>query len=259
MDSDARRGDTEASVAMTALKLVVAVVFIGAMTFVLVVGYAHFDDGSETPRFQEVEGYEFRHEVVGDWEDPGSNHGEYDREEIERLVVEYTNEERAEEGLEELEQTDEFVEVARRHSEDMARNGYIGHLDSQDRSFEDRMEFQDRDEKKVCMSPGGREAVEEIEESEYQEIEEIPEPGTGENAGATFYEIEMEDQRTGETVVNENEDDIARSLVNDWMISPAHRENLLDDRWNSVSVGVYVSEGKTVFATQVFCGLDVEI
>ena len=258
MENEAGNDETDASVAMTALKAVVALVFIGGMTFALVVGYAHFDDGSETPQFEEVEGYEFRQEVVNNWENPGPNHDDYNRTEIERLVFEYTNEERAAEGLEELEYTDEFVEVARGHSADMANNGYVGHVDSQERRFKERINFDNGMEAEVCLSRTDRERLEELRQSDRVEIGGIPDPGTGENAGATFYETEVRDERNDETVVNENEEEIAQSLVNDWMVSPAHRENILDERWNSISVGVYVSEGKTVFATQVFCGLNPE-
>jgi hypothetical protein len=111
----------------------------------------------------------------------------------------------------------------------------------------------------VCLSPEDRESIEEIRQSDSLEIGELPSPAAGENAGTTFYETEVDNERTGETVVNQNEDDIARTLVDSWMASPPHRENILDERWNSMSVGVYVSEGKTVFATQVFCGLDIDI
>ena len=255
---NAGEDSTDASVAFTALKVVVAVVFIAGMTFALVVGYAHFDEGSETPQFEGVDGYELRQEVVNNWENPGPN-DDYNRTEIERLVFEYTNEERTAEGLDELEYTDEFVEVARGHSADMANNGYVGHLDSQNRSFGERMEFGNGMDSEVCLPSEDRENVEEIRQSDRLRIGELPSPAAGENAGATFYETEVRDERNDETVVNENEEDIAQSLVNDWMVSPVHRENILDERWNSMSVGVYVSEGKTVFATQVFCGLDADI
>ena len=261
MENDAGEEGTEANLILTALKVLVAVVFIAGMTFALVVGYAHFDDGSETPQFESVEGYEFRQVVVNNWENPGPNHEEYNRTEIERLVFEYTNEERASEGLDELEYTDEFVEVSRGHSADMANNGYVGHIDSQNRRFGERVDFSnDGMDAEVCLP---LEEIEEIEDPErrrkLQESLRNTNISTGENAGATFYETEVQDERRDETVTPENEEEIAQALVNGWMASPDHRENILDDSWNSISVGVYVSEGKTVFATQVFCGSDIEI
>jgi len=255
MEQDGGSHGSRASVAITALKLVVAVVFIGGMTFALIVGYAHFDE-PETPQFEDVEESELREEVVNNWENPGPNHDEYNRTQIERLVFEFTNEERAAEGLEELEYTGEFVRIARGHSSDMANNGYVGHVDSQNRSVKDRMEFEDREEKMVCMTPDNRRTIEEIEESDRFRINNsgLPTPHFGENAGATIYGAEVRDERNDETVMNENEEDIARSLVNSWMASPPHRENILREKWESISVGVYVSEGMTVFATQLFCG-----
>jgi len=253
MEQDGGSGGTRANIAITALKLVVAVVFIGGMTFALIVGYAHFDE-PETPQFEKVG--ELRSEVVNNWENPGPNHDEYNRTKIERLVFEYTNEERASEGLEELEYTDEFVETARGHSADMANNGYVGHVDSQGRNFDERMTFEDRESKEACMSPEVRQKLKQARQKLEGDIiqGELPDPAFGENAGSTLYEAEFEEERTGETVVNENEEDIARSIVNGWMVSPPHRENILKEKWDSVSIGVYVSEGKTVFATQLFCG-----
>ena len=261
MENEAGNDDTDASVAMTALKAVVALVFIGGMTFALVVGYAHFDDGSETPQFEEVEGYEFRQEVVNNWENPGPNNTKYDRGEIEQLVFEYTNEERAAEGLEELEYTDEFVEVARGHSADMANNGYVGHVDSQNRRFGERVDFRnDGMDAEVCLPLEEIEGVEDPERlRELQERLQDTNISTGENAGATFYETEVQDERRGETVTPENEEEIAQTLMNDWMTSPPHRENILKEDFDALSVGVYVSDGKTVFATQVFCGSEIEI
>jgi len=251
MEKDAGGDSTKANLAFTLLKVLVAVVFIGGMTFGLVVGYAHFDDGSETPQFEKVEGYEFRQTVVNNWENPGPT-DKYNRTEIERLVFKYTNEERESEGLNQLEYTDEFVSVTRRHSADMANNGYVGHVNSEGANFDERINFDNGFNEKVCVSSEDRQRLNKIGNWELETA-----PSTGENAGATFYETEVRNPRTDETVVNQNEDDIARSLVNSWMASPAHRDNILDESWNSMSVGVYVSEGKTVFATQVFCGASV--
>lgn len=203
---------------MTAVKLAVVVFFVAAVGLIAVFGYAHLDDGPETPEFEEAG--ELRFEVVNDWEDTGPYEG-YDRETVEALVVEYTNEERAAEGLETLDGSDVHAEVARSHSEDMARNGYVGHVDSEGTEFEDRVEGGD------CST-------------------------LGENAGVTLYEAPEENERTGEIIRNTDEDEIARSLVDGWMGSPLHRDNILDE-YDSLSVGVYVSEGNAVFATQVFC------
>jgi uncharacterized protein YkwD len=212
--------DDSGSLAMTALKVVVGVFFVSALALIGVFGYAQLDDGPDTPEFEKAG--ELRYEVAGDWENPGRYEGgTYDRAEIESAVVEETNEERRAEGLDPLEAADLHKETARSHSADMAKNGYVGHVDSQGRSFEERVEPQG------CSS-------------------------VGENAAATFYEVPVRNARTNETEMNTDSGDVADMLVDDWMASPAHRENLLGE-YDSVSVGVYVSEGNVVFATQVFC------
>jgi uncharacterized protein YkwD len=53
-----------------------------------------------------------------------------------------------------------------------------------------------------------------------------------------------------------NETDIARGLVSQWMNSTGHRENILRPFWESEGIGVAIEDvnGKTrVYATQNFC------
>jgi len=215
------RKDSSGSLAVTAVEVVVGLFFVSALALIGVFGYAQLQDGPDTPEF-EKEG-ELRYEVAGDWENPGQYEGEtYDRGAIEAAVIEHTNEERRAEGLEPLSASNRHKEVARSHSADMANNGYVGHVDSEGRSPSDRIESQG------CSS-------------------------IGENAAATFYEVPVHNARTNETEMNTDSEDIADVLVDDWMASPPHRENLFGE-YDSVSVGAYVSEGNVVFATQVFCG-----
>lgn len=213
-----RKNGDGGSIAVTALKIVLGIFLVSAVGGIAFFGYMSLDEGPSTPEFEQTG--ELSYEVTNDWENPGRYDG-YDRGDIESLVVEYTNEERSTEGLDTLGDGDRHVSVARNHSRDMAENGYVGHVDSQGREFTERVE------------PRGCSSI-------------------GENAAATFYEVPVENARTDETVRVNSEDDIARMLVDDWMASPAHRENLLGE-YDSVSVGVYVSGGNTVFATQVFC------
>lgn len=46
---------------------------------------------------------------------------------------------------------------------------------------------------------------------------------------------------------------VATILMTLWLDSPGHRENILDDDWRRVGIGVRVANGN-VYATQVFCG-----
>lgn len=47
-------------------------------------------------------------------------------------------------------------------------------------------------------------------------------------------------------------DEIAERVVQGWMNSEGHRENILTARWDSQGIGVYI-DGDRVYATQNFC------
>lgn len=187
-------------------------------------GYLYLQEAPEPPEFEQTG--ELRFEVSGDWEDPGPS-DRFDRGEIERQVLEYTNEMRRSEGLEPLDANDVMVEAARNHSRDMAAHGYVGHTDSAGRAADDRLK---RFEDNTCPN------------------------NHGENAAVAFYGVREHDPWQNGTVVNRDESDIARSLVHSWMASPPHRANLMSNSYGSVAVGVYVSGGSAVFGTQMFCG-----
>ncbi|MBR1735482.1 MAG: hypothetical protein IJ736_00495 [Firmicutes bacterium] len=59
--------------------------------------------------------------------------------ELEKQVFELVNEERAKNGLPELEWSDELADFAREHSEDMVRRNYFGHTDPDGVTFVDRI------------------------------------------------------------------------------------------------------------------------
>lgn len=45
----------------------------------------------------------------------------------------------------------------------------------------------------------------------------------------------------------------AATIVDDWMGSPGHRANILDPSYDRIGIGVFVSPGRTLHATQNFC------
>jgi uncharacterized protein YkwD len=47
-------------------------------------------------------------------------------------------------------------------------------------------------------------------------------------------------------------EDAARTVVDEWMASPGHRENILRDRFEREGVGVYLAQDGAVYATQNF-------
>ena len=42
------------------------------------------------------------------------------------------------------------------------------------------------------------------------------------------------------------------TAVQKWMLSPIHRQNILDDRWKEAAIGIAVAEDGTYYFTQVF-------
>jgi uncharacterized protein YkwD len=53
-------------------------------------------------------------------------------------------------------------------------------------------------------------------------------------------------------VMNNNPDQAMQQAVQDWMNSPTHRKNILDDRFHITGVGVAVSEDGRYYFTQMF-------
>ncbi|ELZ49817.1 hypothetical protein C464_03719 [Halorubrum coriense DSM 10284] len=140
-------------------------------------------------------------------------------QQVERLVREGINERRAERGLGNLSSSASLQEQARLHSEDMVNRDELAH-DFSDSTTEER------------LSMAGCDA-------------------SGENVAQTWYQ-EKVDTAEGETYISD-EEDLAESLVTQWMNSPPHRENLLRQKWSETGVGVNLTDENKVYATQVFC------
>jgi len=143
-----------------------------------------------------------------------------DEQAIERLIHEEVNEERAAAGLDRLSTDDDLRRVARNHSADMVADGYVGHESPDGVTPADR------------LSAAGCSAG-------------------GENVAQSW--IDEPVAVDGETIVAENESEVAAHLVDRWMASPGHRENILRESFAESGVGVIVTEDNRVYATQKFC------
>jgi len=150
---------------------------------------------------------------------------------IEAAIVEMTNQARQQEGVSSLRSDADLADIARYHSSDMAEREYLAHTSPEGVSVSDRYERFGY----ACRVPVGGNTY-----------------ATGsENIGYTYH---------GERVVDYgyigDEEDVAESLVDGWMASPGHRENMLKPYWQNIGVGVAItetSEGTRVYATQNFC------
>lgn len=144
-----------------------------------------------------------------------------DEQRVERLIHEEINERRRAHGEEPLTADEGLQRIARKHSHDMATRDYVGHESPNGVTPTDRLSA-------VGCGFGGENVAQSW----------ISEP------------VRMD----GETVVVENESELANHLVRGWMNSPGHRENVLRDSFEYSGVGVIIDKENRVYATQNFCG-----
>jgi len=148
-----------------------------------------------------------------------------DTAEVERLVVEETNEVREEHGAPPVEPNTSLGDAARGHASDMARGGYVGHETPDGDEPLDRYGW--------CADEGGY---------------------FGENVANTWHDRNIVyDEGDVPTLHLSTEREVAEHLVQKWMDSPGHRETLLNEAWSRIGVGVAVADDNEVFATQAFC------
>ena len=143
-----------------------------------------------------------------------------DEAETEQLVHEAINDERTAEGLDPLEHDDDLQAVARGHSADMIDQEYVGH-----------------------ESPDGVTPADRLDDAGC--------PAGGENVAQSWVGEPVDVD--GEQFVANNEAELADHLVERWMDSPGHRENVLRESFAESGVGIVVTDDNRVYATQKFC------
>ena len=156
------------------------------------------------------------------------------RAEIEVLVHEYVNEERVSHGLSPLSFDDDLATIARYHSNRMVTEDFVAHVAPDGQTPQDRYERFDY----RCRVDTG--------EGSYLL--------GAENIAVTYYDERVATANDVERY--ENEDELARAVVDGWMNSEGHRENLLTPEWENEGIGVAIVEedGITaVYVTQKFC------
>lgn len=148
-----------------------------------------------------------------------TNPAEIDEQQVERLVREEINERRADRGLTSLSSSASLQEQAQLHSEDMIGHDELAH-NLPGSTTEERLSM-------ASCDTGG------------------------ENVAQTWYQ-ERVDTAEGEKYIGD-EEELAESLVTQWMNSPPHRENLLRKEWSETGVGIDLTDDDKVYATQLFC------
>lgn len=133
---------------------------------------------------------------------------------VEAFIFEKTNQIHRERKLPILKSENLLAETARDHSQDMLKRNYLSHFSPEGQSVVDRYR---KNAGKVQRS-----------------------------LGENLHTI------TGSQGLFDPEA-IAKLMMDDWMHSPSHRENLLAKKYSALGVGC-ASDGQRIFCTQVFGG-----
>lgn len=154
-----------------------------------------------------------------------------DTKEIERSIHRFTNAERSEHRLGTINTDSQLASIARKHSQDMAEREFFSHVTPGGVTMTDRYQRAGYD----CRVPI----------SQYRYL-------TGaENIHMTYFGQRV--RINGETRIFTNETEVGRAVVESWMNSPPHRENILNPHWRREGIGVTVTDDGRVYATQNFC------
>ena len=149
---------------------------------------------------------------------------------LERRIHELINQQRTSHGLSALRFDSSLITIARKHSEDMAKNNYFAHTNLQGLDPSDR----GTQAGYSCYKNYGSYYTTGIAENIFQT-----------SHSTTYNGIKVNDMESSET--------IAQSTVNSWMNSPGHRQNILTSTYDREGIGVGISSDKTVYVTEDFC------
>jgi uncharacterized protein YkwD len=148
---------------------------------------------------------------------------------LESEVHQFVNVERQRNSLSMLSQDPELAEVARAHSEDMALNDYFEHENLAGQTAADRGNAVGY----RCLKDFGSFYTLGISENIFQ--------------GWYYSSIDA----LGRNYMTMEE--LAFRVVDDWMNSPKHRENILTATYDREGIGVGIGAGESVWVTQNFC------
>ena len=158
----------------------------------------------------------------------------FDATAVEQYIFAYTNAERTERRLANLTSTPLIGDVARGHSLDMATRDYFKHESPEGNGPTDRgmaMGYE-------CRKDYGT----------YYTY------GLAENIALHYtYSSYMAEGVKSSYNWLKDEQVLAEEIVEGWMNSPGHRENILTKDYSEIGVGVIITGDEEVYATQNFC------
>jgi len=159
---------------------------------------------------------------------------EHDESIIEKLVHQYTNEQRRLYGLNQLAFDTNLEKIAYDHSLDMARNNFFEHTNLQGMGPTDRA----NNVKYSCVKNYGSYYTDGIAENIFQHN--------------LYNSISYINGIPASYDWNSN-DEIAYQVVDGWMNSPGHRANILESDYDKEGIGVSITSDDKVYVTQNFC------
>ena len=153
---------------------------------------------------------------------------------LEESINMLVNEERNLESLRVLSYDDKLSDIARAHSEDMDRNGYFDHVSPQNQGPTDR------------ANSSGYTCTKTVGSFIYSGIAENIFSGWLYSSITYFGPVKIKDYMS----LNE----IAAEVVDGWMGSPGHRQNILTKMYDREGIGVAVNpDNEELLVTQNFC------
>lgn len=186
------------------------------------------------------------------------------REDIERRVHGITNAEREVRDAGSVAFDTELAAVARGHSQDMRDRGFVAHTTPDGQAPKDRIDEAGYDligkasSPAFCQACGGDLRI--YTRPDYcphcgngVDSQAVRQAGVSENIAVTYAGLPVD--RSGDRVCYESAADVARGVVDQWLNSQGHRENLLNYRWQREGIGVAlesVSQGYRIYVTQKF-------
>ncbi len=166
---------------------------------------------------------------------------------LETRVFEMVNNERVKEKLKPLKIDRALSEIARRHSEDMARRRFFDHINPDGQGPTERGLAAHYKCVKSVAPYLSADADGNVVQGEF----------IAEGLAENLYQNNLYSRITisGDTTTYEwnTADKIARTSVDGWMASHGHRENILANRYQKTGVGIAIAANDQVLITQVFC------
>ena len=194
-----------------------------------------------------------KYECTVKWQEHTKN--PLDVSEIERLIFEKTNAERANYGLPPLAWDDTLAHIADDHNGDMAEHSFLEHNGSDGKDATQRAEEHGYNVRKVTGQENFTKKTREGAKIIW-EIETIThyKKGIGENIMLTGpgYTRDKDSPETELRYVKNTPDDLAFAFVDGWMDSSGHRANILNQGYENIGIGVVYNGDGVYYATQDF-------